>query len=52
MAGVLWSDSPYGLFTFILITLSGTGKELLERPEVKSAYLEGGRQEVASGVTP
>jgi len=26
-----------------LITLSGTGKELLERPEVKSAYLEGGR---------
>jgi branched-chain amino acid transport system ATP-binding protein len=29
-----------------LITLSGTGKELLERPEVKSAYLEGGRQEV------
>jgi branched-chain amino acid transport system ATP-binding protein len=29
-----------------VITLSGTGKELLERPEVKSAYLEGGRQEV------
>jgi len=29
-----------------LITLSGTGKELLERPEVKSAYLEGGRQEL------
>jgi branched-chain amino acid transport system ATP-binding protein len=28
------------------ITLSGTGRELLERPEVKSAYLEGGRQEV------
>src|ERR1043166_4649441 len=28
------------------ITLTGTGKELLERPEVKSAYLEGGRQEV------
>jgi branched-chain amino acid transport system ATP-binding protein len=27
------------------ITLSGTGRELLERPEVKSAYLEGGRQE-------
>jgi len=27
------------------ITLSGTGHELLERPEVKSAYLEGGRQE-------
>ena len=25
------------------ITLSGSGKELLERPEVKSAYLEGGR---------
>jgi len=29
-----------------LITLAGTGKELLARPEVKSAYLEGGRQEV------
>ena len=28
------------------ITLAGTGKELLDRPEVKSAYLEGGRQEV------
>jgi branched-chain amino acid transport system ATP-binding protein len=27
-----------------LITLSGTGRELLARPEVKSAYLEGGRQ--------
>ncbi len=27
-----------------LITLSGTGHELLERPEIKSAYLEGGRQ--------
>jgi len=26
-----------------LITLSGTGRELLARPEVKSAYLEGGR---------
>jgi branched-chain amino acid transport system ATP-binding protein len=26
-----------------LITLAGTGRELLERPEVKSAYLEGGR---------
>jgi branched-chain amino acid transport system ATP-binding protein len=26
-----------------LITLSGTGKELLERPEIKAAYLEGGR---------
>jgi branched-chain amino acid transport system ATP-binding protein len=25
------------------ITLSGTGRELLERPEVKAAYLEGGR---------
>jgi branched-chain amino acid transport system ATP-binding protein len=31
-----------------VITLSGTGKELLARPEVKAAYLEGGRQEVAS----
>jgi branched-chain amino acid transport system ATP-binding protein len=29
-----------------LITLSGTGRELLNRPEVKSAYLEGGRQQV------
>jgi branched-chain amino acid transport system ATP-binding protein len=29
-----------------LITLTGTGRELLERPEVKSAYLEGGRQQV------
>jgi branched-chain amino acid transport system ATP-binding protein len=29
-----------------VITLAGTGAELLERPEVKSAYLEGGRQEV------
>ena len=27
------------------ITLSGTGHDLLDRPEVKSAYLEGGRQE-------
>jgi branched-chain amino acid transport system ATP-binding protein len=26
-----------------LVTLSGTGRELLERPEIKSAYLEGGR---------
>jgi branched-chain amino acid transport system ATP-binding protein len=29
------------------ITLSGTGRGLLERPEVKSAYLEGGRQEAS-----
>ena len=29
-----------------LITLSGTGRELLDRPDVKSAYLEGGRQQV------
>jgi branched-chain amino acid transport system ATP-binding protein len=29
-----------------LITLSGTGSELLDRKEVKSAYLEGGRQQV------
>jgi len=28
-----------------LITLTGSGRELLERPEVKSAYLEGGRQQ-------
>ena len=26
-----------------LITMSGTGKELLDRPEVRAAYLEGGR---------
>jgi branched-chain amino acid transport system ATP-binding protein len=26
-----------------LITLSGTGRELLDRPEIKAAYLEGGR---------
>jgi branched-chain amino acid transport system ATP-binding protein len=26
-----------------MITLSGTGRELLQRPEVKAAYLEGGR---------
>ncbi len=31
-----------------LITLSGTGAELLERPEVRAAYLEGGRQEAAT----
>ncbi len=30
-----------------LITLSGSGRELLDRPEVKSAYLEGGRQQAA-----
>jgi branched-chain amino acid transport system ATP-binding protein len=28
-----------------LITLSGSGRGLLARPEVKSAYLEGGRQQ-------
>jgi branched-chain amino acid transport system ATP-binding protein len=28
-----------------LITLTGTGRELLDRAEVKSAYLEGGRQQ-------
>jgi branched-chain amino acid transport system ATP-binding protein len=27
------------------ITLSGTGRELLDRPEVKSAYLDGGRKQ-------
>jgi branched-chain amino acid transport system ATP-binding protein len=30
-----------------LITLSGSGRELLDRPEVKSAYLEGGRRQAA-----
>jgi branched-chain amino acid transport system ATP-binding protein len=29
-----------------LITASGSGRELLERDEIKSAYLEGGRQKV------
>jgi branched-chain amino acid transport system ATP-binding protein len=27
-----------------LITMSGTGRELLARPEIRAAYLEGGRQ--------
>ena len=27
-----------------LITLSGTGAELLQAPEIRSAYLEGGRK--------
>ena len=27
-----------------LITLSGTGLELLQRPEIRAAYLEGGRR--------
>lgn len=27
------------------ITLSGSGRELLQRPEIRAAYLEGGRQE-------
>jgi branched-chain amino acid transport system ATP-binding protein len=31
------------------ITLSGSGRELLERPEVRAAYLEGGRQDAATG---
>jgi branched-chain amino acid transport system ATP-binding protein len=26
-----------------LITLQGTGTELLQRPEIRAAYLEGGR---------
>jgi branched-chain amino acid transport system ATP-binding protein len=30
-----------------LITLSGTGRDLLDRPEIKSAYLEGGRDQAA-----
>jgi len=30
------------------ITLSGTGRELLDRPEVRAAYLEGGRREATS----
>jgi branched-chain amino acid transport system ATP-binding protein len=31
------------------ITLSGSGRELLERPEIKSAYLEGGRHHAERG---
>ena len=31
-----------------LITLTGSGCELLDRPEVKSAYLEGGRQKAGA----
>src|SRR5450755_3113015 len=31
-----------------LITLTGTGRELLERAEIKSAYLEGGRQKAGA----
>jgi branched-chain amino acid transport system ATP-binding protein len=27
-----------------LITLSGTGSELLQHPEIRAAYLEGGRR--------
>jgi branched-chain amino acid transport system ATP-binding protein len=27
-----------------LITLKGGGRELLQRPEVRAAYLEGGRR--------
>ena len=26
-----------------IITMSGTGEELLARPEIRAAYLEGGR---------
>jgi branched-chain amino acid transport system ATP-binding protein len=29
------------------ITLSGNGRELLDHPEIKAAYLEGGRQKAA-----
>ena len=29
------------------ITMTGTGRELLARPEVRAAYLEGGRREAA-----
>ena len=29
------------------ITLSGSGRELLEHPEIRAAYLEGGRQKAA-----
>lgn len=29
------------------IAMSGTGRELLARPEIRAAYLEGGRKEAA-----
>ena len=29
------------------ITLSGSGRDLLNRPEVRAAYLEGGRRDAA-----
>jgi branched-chain amino acid transport system ATP-binding protein len=29
-----------------VITMSGTGRELLDKPEIRAAYLEGGRREV------
>ena len=32
------------------ITLSGSGRDLLERPEVRAAYLEGGRREAAAAL--
>jgi branched-chain amino acid transport system ATP-binding protein len=34
------------------ITHSGSGRELLERDEIKTAYLEGGRQKIEQGVDP
>jgi branched-chain amino acid transport system ATP-binding protein len=34
------------------ITLSGSGRELLERDEIKTAYLEGGRQKIEQKVDP
>ena len=32
------------------ITLSGPGRELLQRPEVRAAYLEGGRAKTESNL--
>jgi branched-chain amino acid transport system ATP-binding protein len=34
------------------ITLSGSGRELLERDEIKTAYLEGGRQKIEQKTDP
>ena len=34
------------------ITLSGSGRELLERDEIKAAYLEGGRQKIEQPAEP
>jgi len=45
MAANSWMQHPVGyVMVNGLITLSGTGSELLQRPEIRAAYLEGGRR--------